>query len=126
MKRILFLDDAPHCHAAFETCVRQLGEYEVVSFYNGLELLPYYEKTFQEHPFDYIFVDITMPHINGVDTVEKLVGINPKAKISIMGYAPSAHVLHAVKLGATCFTQKPLKEEDILMAFSKMDEKTHT
>lgn len=125
MKRILFLDDAQHCHKQFENCIKSLGEYEVVYFYNGLDMLPYYEKTFQDHPFHYIFVDVTMPHINGVETVEKLLDINPNAKVSIMGHIPSSHVLQAVKLGATCFAQKPLEKEDILLAFSKMDDETH-
>lgn len=126
VKRILFLDDASHCHKHFEDAIKSLGEYELVSFYNGLELLPYYERTFQEHPFDYIFLDLTMAYIDGLSTAEKILAMNPKAKITIMGGLQyPEYVVKGIQMGVKWWMRKPIEKENIERAFSKMDEETH-
>lgn len=125
MKRILFLDDASICHKHFEEAIQDLGEYEVVYFYNGLDMIPYYEKTFQKQPLDYIFLDLTMLSIDGLSTAEKILAIHPHAKITIMGGLHPEYVVKGIKMGVTWWMQKPIEEKRIQIALSKMDRETH-
>ena len=66
-------------------------------------------------------MDITMPGMNGIEAVEKIMEIDPNAKIimcSSMGYQEK--VVDAITAGAVDFIVKPYTKEKILLAVEKV------
>lgn len=67
------------------------------------------------------FVDIQMPGLNGIETIEQLKLLNPNIKISmISAYEDSDYVLKAVKAGASDYILKPARPSEFLRVFDKL------
>ncbi len=76
--------------------------------------------------FDLIVLDMIMPgHINGSETYQKAIAINPDQKaIIVSGYAENEHVQQALDLGAGAFIKKPLTLKSLSLAVrSELDSK---
>jgi two-component system chemotaxis response regulator CheY len=113
MNRILVVDDAVFMRISLKQILEAKG-YEVVGeAENGMEALKLYE---QLRP-DLVTMDITMPGINGVETIRKLIELDSKAKIvvcSAMGHKQM--VLEAINAGAKDFVVKPFQSESVITA----------
>jgi two-component system chemotaxis response regulator CheY len=74
----------------------------------GCTAITEYERT---HP-DVVLMDITMPQMEGIEAVERIVRQHPEARIimvSSVGY--QENVVSALQKGARHFIQKPVKPE---------------
>jgi len=77
----------------------------------------------REQAFDIALVDIIMPDIDGIETIEKLKDIAPRTRIVAMsGNSPnSAGYLETVlTLGADGALEKPFSREDLDMTVAKL------
>lgn len=91
-----------------------VDESNILQATNGLEAL----KQMQAHKADIVFLDLTMPEMDGYEALPKLLELNPQAKIIVV----SADVQQKAKekviaLGAQLHIQKPInadKMQDIL------------
>jgi two-component system chemotaxis response regulator CheY len=78
-------------------------------------------ETYNELNPDLVFMDITMPNMDGLEALKAIKGAHPDAKIimcSAMGQ--EAMVIDAVKSGAKDFIVKPFKPERIIKAVKDM------
>jgi two-component system cell cycle sensor histidine kinase/response regulator CckA len=75
----------------------------------------------KEHTVDLMLLDMIMdPGINGCETYERIIKIHPNQKaIIVSGYAKTAEVKEAQKLGAGKYIKKPLTLEKIGIAVKK-------
>lgn len=81
-------------------------EYKIYAYDNGKDLL--LEKIF----FNFIFLDIDMPELNGIDLAKKIRCRNKKAKIIyVTGYSQYLH--HAFGVHAFSYLIKPVSEEEV-------------
>lgn len=65
------------------------------------------EKYRQRH-YDIVFMDMRMPHMNGLDACKSILDIDPSAKVVIMsGYAEDRMMDAAIEYGAVCKISKP-------------------
>lgn len=71
---------------------------------NGEEAINLYEKT---RP-DLVTMDIEMPVMNGIDSIEEIIKINPNALIIVISNEPK-NKEDALKKGATSFLSKPFQ-----------------
>ena len=89
---------------------------KVSRFISGPQLmLSYFYKK-----YDIIFLDITMPEMDGITAVKEIKKIDPNAKIimcSAMGQ--QAMVIEAIQCGARDFIVKPFQPDRVLEAVSK-------
>lgn len=115
MTKIILADD----HALVRQGVRMMletagDEFQVIGeVSNGEELLTLGRKT----PADVYIVDISMPVLNGLEAVSKLVKQDPKAKILVLSmYDDRVSVEKALKAGAKGFVVKVAKAEEFLEA----------
>ncbi len=113
--KIVLADD----HALVRQGVRMMlemaaNEFEVIGeVCNGEELLAFAQKT----PADVYIVDISMPVLNGVEAVRKLVKLDPHAKVLILSmYDDRVSVEKALKAGAKGFVVKVSRAEELLEA----------
>jgi two-component system chemotaxis response regulator CheY len=75
---------------------------------DGVAAIAEYAST---HP-DIVLMDITMPKMEGIEAVERIVHDHPQARIvmvSSVGYQDN--ILSALQKGARHFVQKPVKPE---------------
>jgi len=109
MRTFLVTDDSK---LARKTLIKSLNEqsdnHTIFEASNGLEAL---KITLQEKP-DVIFLDLTMPVMDGYETIPKIKEMHPEAKIIVV----SADVQEKAKervyeLGASLHVQKPIKSD---------------
>ena len=115
MTNIILADD----HALVRQGVRMMletagKEFKVIGeVSNGEDLL----KMAKETPADVYIVDISMPVLNGIEAVNKLVKKDPKAKVLMLSmYDDRVSVEKALKAGAKGFVVKVSRAEEFLKA----------
>jgi two-component system chemotaxis response regulator CheY len=110
-KKILIVDDATIMRLMLKHLFEN-NEFEVVGeAANGNEAVEIYAQ----HKPDLVTMDITMPDMDGITAVKKILAIDPNAKIimcSAMGQVDK--VKAAVMAGAKSFLVKPLQPERVL------------
>jgi two-component system response regulator PilR (NtrC family) len=108
---ILVVDDEEIMREILETLLTREG-YEVrlaASGHEGLELA-------RALPFDAALVDIMMPGLNGIETLDELKRIDEDlAVIIITAYASVESAISAMKSGAFDYITKPFKNEEVLV-----------
>ncbi|MFW5744070.1 MAG: response regulator [Spirochaetota bacterium] len=86
---------------------------------NGQEALELYE---QYEP-DFVTLDITMPQLNGIEALERLVAAHPEAKVVIVSAVGQKRmVFDAISKGAKDFIIKPFDADRVLVAIDRLFE----
>ena len=73
--------------------------------------------------FDLVFMDIKMPKLNGIETTEKAIKINPKLKIAAMTmFGEEQYLRSMLDAGAVGFLIKNIKQAELELAIKMMSE----
>ena len=115
-KKILISDDAMFMRAMLRGILIE-NQYAVYEASNGQEAVDQYEA---HHP-DLVFMDITMPVMDGIAATRAIKAKNPEAVIvmcSAMGQ--QSMVIEAVRAGAKDFIVKPFHPERVLDCVKKL------
>ncbi|MBO9666746.1 MAG: response regulator [Bdellovibrio sp.] len=67
-KKILLVDDMEDNHQLMRAYIKKLGNVFVESAYSGAECI----EKFAKGPYDLIFMDVQMPRISGLETIQRL------------------------------------------------------
>ncbi|WP_379131148.1 response regulator [Paenibacillus sp. sgz500958] len=116
MARIMITDDAAFMRLMVRSAMESNGHEVVGEAANGAEAI----KVYQQVKPDVVTMDITMPDMDGVAAVKRILEADPGAKIimcSAMGQ--SAMVMEALKAGAKDFVVKPFQIERLLASVQK-------
>jgi two-component system, chemotaxis family, chemotaxis protein CheY len=106
--RYLVVDDSVFARKNIIKMVQLFGGEVAGEAGDGLTAIAEYSRT---KP-DVVLMDITMPQMEGIEAVERIVRQNPEARIvmvSSVGY--QENILAALQKGAKHFVQKPVKPE---------------
>jgi two-component system chemotaxis response regulator CheY len=117
MATILLADDAAFMRMTIKNALSKEGYTDIHEAADGAQAV---EKYNELNP-DLVFMDITMPNMDGLEALKAIKGAHPDAKIimcSAMGQ--EAMVIDAVKSGAKDFIVKPFKPERIIKAVKDM------
>ena len=110
-KTILVVDDEKDIRTALTGILEDEG-YQVVTAASGLDAL---ETVRLEMP-DLALLDIWMPGIDGLETLERLKALFPQLiVIMISGHGTIETAVRATKLGAFDFIEKPLSLDKVLI-----------
>jgi two-component system chemotaxis response regulator CheY len=117
MKKVLIVDDAAFMRVSIKNMLTKNG-YEVIGeAENGKVAI----QRYQELTPDIITMDITMPEMDGLASLKKILSINPTANIvMISAMGQESMVREAVLSGAKGFIVKPFKEDVILAALGNL------
>lgn len=110
-RRVLLCDDAQVIRVMLSRILAEGGFTIVGEAANGEQAVNLYR---QLKP-DLVFMDITMPEMNGIQAVRTIKKEDPQARIvmcSAMGQ--KTHVLEAVEAGAKNFIIKPFESQKVL------------
>jgi len=119
MSKVLFIDDEEGIRKIFSILLRKEG-YQVFTAKSGEEGLKIFE---QEMP-PIVITDIKMPGMDGIGVLKRVKEINPEAEVIIItGYGDMNSAIEALKLDASDFLPKPVKDEALLVALKRAQEK---
>jgi len=113
---ILVVDDVPGQRELASTMLRKL-QYDVHMVAGGEEAVEYLKT----HKADLVVLDMIMdPGIDGLDTYQRILEINPTQKaIIVSGFSETDRVRSAQRLGAGAYVKKPYVIEKLGLAVKK-------
>src|SRR6185312_1694229 len=115
--RLLIVDDSNIMRRRIERS-QQFEELEVVGTAgNGLEALEMFHKT---DP-DMVTMDLTMPQMDGIECISKLVQLKPAVRILVISaLADKATAVEAMERGANGFINKPFTDRQLNEAIADL------
>ncbi len=120
--RILLMDDEEIIHKTVAKILARLG-YEVESVYDGAAALQRYQTALIEKKrYDLVIVDLTIPGgMGGQETVEKLLVIDPQARVIVSsGYAHDPVMAHYAQYGFVGKIAKPATMQELADAVKRV------
>ncbi len=109
-KSILLVDDNTNLTKTMAFILKRKG-FSVTTAKNGLEAV----NKVKEQSFNLIFMDIKMPHMNGVEAYKRIKKISPKTTVMMMtAYAVEDLVEEAIQEGASGIIYKPLDLDNVI------------
>jgi CheY-like chemotaxis protein len=113
MKRILVVDDDEFVRSMLRTTLIDAG-YEVLEASNGRDAL----RVFQDCPDCIVILDIVMPDMEGIETMQKLRQSDPGVKIVAVSGGGSVDAVEYLRLaetfGASRTLYKPIENRRLL------------
>jgi len=108
--RILVVDDEPQMLDFMRTLL-EVESYEVETASDGLEAL---ERVQREPAPDLLLLDVAMPGLDGLQTLERLHVIRPETKVVMLScLSDPKTVVKAIHLGAQDYLPKPFQKTDL-------------
>lgn len=112
--KILCVDDEEVILSSFRK-ILVLDGYSVDTVETGQEAL----GLIQKHHYDFVFTDLKMPAMDGVEVTKAVKHMRPDIDVIIItGYASVETAVETMKYGAMDYVQKPFTEDELL-AFTK-------
>src|SRR5215831_15185452 len=107
-RRLLIVDDEPGVRESIRLLLRD--SFDVVPAASGEEGI---RIAAEERP-DVVLLDIVMPGLDGLQTLERLKGANPALPIIILTATKTVKTaVAAIKLGAFDYIQKPFDSDEL-------------
>ena len=108
--RILCVDDEGVILDSFRK-ILVLDGYAVDTVENGKQAL----GLIQTHSYDFVFTDLKMPEMDGVEVTKAVKHIRPDIDVIIItGYATVETAVECMKFGAMDYVEKPFTEDELL------------
>ena len=118
MYKGIIVDDAAIMRFVLRTILET--QYSIVAeASNGVEAMDLYTK----HRPDFLTLDISMPEMNGLETLKNILYAFPDAKIIIVSAVGQKQIVFdALALGAKDFIVKPFENERVLNSVKRLFE----
>ena len=115
--KLLIVDDSNIMRRRIERS-QQFEELEVVGTAgNGVEALEIFRKT---DP-DMVTMDLTMPQMDGIECISKIVQLKPAVRILVISaLADKATAVEAMERGANGFLNKPFTDRQLNEAIAEL------
>jgi CheY-like chemotaxis protein len=108
--RILAVDDEPVILDSFRK-ILVLAGFSVDTVENGPEAL----TLLRAHPYDFLFTDLKMPVMDGVEVVKAARHLRPDLDVVVItGYGTIETAVETLQFGAVDYVQKPFTEEELV------------
>jgi two-component system, response regulator, stage 0 sporulation protein F len=108
-KRVLVVDDEPPICELYKRALDR-KKYMVDVAHSGLEAI----SVIQQTTYDFIFLDLKMPEMNGVEAFKEIKKMNLRALVVIVTAYPDSELLvEAMKLGPLTVILKPFDLSEI-------------
>jgi two-component system chemotaxis response regulator CheY len=116
-KRILITDDTAFMRMTLRNVLEKNGYEVVAEAEDGLQAVEMYSDI---RP-DLVTMDITMPRMDGIEAIKRIMAIDPDARIIVVSaMGQKALVIEALNSGAKDFIVKPFQPDRIVEALQKV------
>ncbi|WP_026506970.1 response regulator [Butyrivibrio sp. MC2013] len=120
MANILIVDDSRTSRRVLRDILERGGHSVVGEAVNGREGADLYNNL---KP-DLVTMDITMPEMDGIESLKVIISNDPHAKVVMVTAANQKQkMMEALKIGAVEFIAKPLDENAIIKTIDEVSEK---
>lgn len=117
MHRLMIVDDSNIIRNRISKMLSDFDIEIVAKARDGKDAL----AKFQLYKPDIITMDLTMPHIDGLECIQKIMATDIKTNILVISaLSDKATGLQALKHGARGFVCKPFTEEDLQKALTQL------
>ena len=115
--KLMIVDDSRIIRRKIARCLEE-HELDVIGrASNGVEAV----NIFRTARPDLVTMDLTMPEMDGIECVEKLVNLDPSVKILVVSaLADKATAIEALKRGANGFLCKPFTDRELSDALAEL------
>ncbi len=112
----MIVDDSDFMRMRCLSFLQEQG-FETFEAENGRTAVEVYKKV---KP-DIVFMDVTMPDMDGIEAVRQIKAIDPRAVIAMLsGMGQQSLIIEAIKAGAKDFVVKPFEPNKILNSIDKL------
>ncbi len=120
MNRVLIVDDAAFMRTSLKMMLERNG-FEVIGEAENGEIAI---KKYQTLSPDIVTMDITMPKMDGIKSLQAIRAINKNANIVVVSAMGKEELVReAIICGAKGFILKPINEEHLVMTLDKVQGK---
>jgi len=114
--RVLLADDLYFMRMVQKEVLEAHGYKIVGEASTGTEAVSKYQELFP----DVVILDITMPEMNGLEAMKRILAVDPQARIVICSaIGQQSLIVEAINAGIKDFIVKPFKSERLLSAIGK-------
>jgi len=116
--RVMIVDDDPMVGETLGLFFEHLNFKDILTVDSGEKAL----EEIEQNIFDYIFMDLMMPGIGGLETLKRIHENNQLTNVIIMtGYPSMETVIDAMRNGASDFLVKPFRLQDIKIILERIN-----
>ena len=117
MAKIMIVDDAAFMRMMIKNTLTKNGYTDIVEAQDGAEAV----AKFDEEKPDMVFMDITMPNMDGLQALKKIKEGHADARIVMCtAMGQQSMVVEAIKYGAKDFIVKPFNADRIVEAVNSI------
>ncbi|WP_373325519.1 response regulator [Sporomusa paucivorans] len=117
MARVLVVDDALMMRKTIASFLSKAGHVVVEEAANGEQAVMAYKK----HRPDLVTMDITMPDVDGIDALVRIMAFDANAKVVMVSALGQKHkVFDALQNGAKGYILKPFTEDKLLNILNEL------
>jgi two-component system chemotaxis response regulator CheY len=110
-KRIMIADDAAFMRKLIASTLAGAGYEHFIEARNGEEAVSLFAS---EKP-DLVLLDVTMPEMDGLEALKKIMAISPSAKVIMCSaIGQDGTIMEAIRCGASEFIVKPFKKDQLI------------
>lgn len=120
IEKILIVDDSPVSRKIMKSCFPEDKGYEMFEAGDGQSGIDKY----QELKPDLTFMDLTMPVMDGMQALQQIIKIDPKAVVIVCtADVQMKTIFKVMNLGALMVVRKPVSKQAIEDALRKAEDK---
>ena len=120
IKKILIVDDTAVARRILKSCIPRAENYEFHEAEDGVKGLDAYLNI---RP-DVTFMDINMPNMDGMDCLEQIIKVNPRAVVIMCtSEANPESIQKATSLGAFSTIKKPPTKDALLQVLAMLQDR---
>lgn len=117
MARIMIVDDSATMRHSLKTMLEGAGHTIAAEASDGIAAL----QEYRTHQPDIVTMDVTMPKLNGIETVRDIIAEFPKANIIMISALNDRNaVVQARENGAKHYIIKPISMEKLLAVVNEV------
>lgn len=109
-RKIVIIDDNPDQRFVLKGLLTDIGCEVIAEGASGLDAV----KLLQEKTPDVVFMDVTMPGMDGIEAVNMIKNLNPLPVILLTGKKDEETIKRAMDAGIMAYLVKPVREEELL------------
>lgn len=116
MSKVLVADDASFMRLMIRQILARKGYTDILEADNGLAAI----ELCKDNKPELIFLDITMPEMDGLTALARILEMEPSAKVIMCSAVAQENIVReALSIGAVDFIVKPFRPEDFLKTVNK-------